>query len=210
MDLVLIHGMGRTSVSMMLLRRRLRQAGHNPILFGYYPTVEGLQRATARLVKLIDRQVGNRHYALVGHSLGTVIIRTALGHLGKRPPSVCFFLAPPMVACKAAKFFSRLWLYKLLTGEMGRLLAVDAFMSNLPMPPVPTRIYAGVGGLRSSWLPFGMEANDFILSVSEATGRFEAEALKVPSSHTYIMNSRLVFEDMEKILETISGTAFQH
>ena len=210
MDLILIHGMGRTSVSMMLLRRRLRQAGHNPILFGYYPTVEGLQRATTRLVKLIDRQVGARHYALVGHSLGTVIIRTALVHLENRPPSACFFLAPPMVACKAAKFFSRIWLYKLLTGEMGRLLAVDAFMSSLPMPPVPTRIYAGVGGLRSSWLPFGMEANDFILSVSEATGRFEADALKVPSSHTYIMNSRLVFEDMEKILETISGTAFQH
>lgn len=210
MDLVLIHGMGTTPVSMMLLRRRLRQAGHNPILFGYYPTLEGLSHATARLVKLIDRQVDTRHYALVGHSLGTVIIRTALGHLEHRAPSACFFLAPPMVACKAAKFFSRIWLYKLLTGEMGQLLAVDAFMSNLPMPQVPTRIYAGVGGLRRSWLPFGTEANDFILSVSEATGRFEAEALKIPSSHTYIMNSKLVFNDMAKTLEMIAGTTHQH
>jgi hypothetical protein len=93
---------------------------------------------------------------------------------------------------------------------MGQLLAIDAFMSNLPMPQVPTRIYAGVGGLRHSRLPFGMEANDFILSVSEATGRFEAEALKVPSSHTYIMNSKLVFNDMAKTLETIAGTTHQH
>lgn len=90
MDLVLIHGMGRTPVSMMLLCRRLRQAGHNPILFGYYPTFEGLQHAIARLVKLIDRQVDTRHYALVGHSLGTVIIRSALGHLENRSPSACF------------------------------------------------------------------------------------------------------------------------
>ncbi len=204
MDLVLIHGMGRTPVSMMLLRRRLRRAGHNPVLFGYYPTFEGLQRATTRLVRLIDRQLDTRHYALVGHSLGTVLIRTALGHLENRMPAACFFLAPPMVACKAARFFSRTWPYRLLTGEMGQLLAADAFMSNLPMPPVPTRIYAGVGGPRSSWLPFGMEANDFILSLSEATGRFEAEALKVPCSHTYIMHSKLVFNDMAKTLDAIA------
>lgn len=210
MDLVLIHGMGTTPVSMMLLRRRLRQAGHNPVLFGYYPTFEGLQSAVTRLVSLIDRRVDTRHYALVGHSLGTVIIRAALDPLKNRTPSACFFLAPPMVACKAAKFFSRIWLYKLLTGEMGQLLAVDAFMSQLPMPAVPTRVYAGVGGLRNAWLPFGMEANDFILSVSEATNGFEAEALEVPSSHTYIMNSRLVFDDIATTLEGIARTARPH
>lgn len=210
MDLVLIHGMGRTPVSMMLLRRRLRRAGHNPILFGYYPAFEGLQHATARLVKLIERHVDTRCYALVGHSLGTVIIRAALAHLENQAPSACFFLAPPMVAGKAAKFFSRIWLYKLLTGEMGQLLATDAFMSTLPMPSVPTRIYAGVAGLRRAWLPFGMEANDFILSVSEATSRFEAEVLKVPSSHTYIMHSKLVFNDMAKILDTVAGVPPPH
>jgi hypothetical protein len=37
MDLVLIHGMGRTSLSMLRLRRRLRRAGHNPMLFGLPP-----------------------------------------------------------------------------------------------------------------------------------------------------------------------------
>lgn len=210
MDLVLIHGMGRTPVSMMLLRRRLRRAGHNPILFGYYPTLEGLRSATARLLKLIDQRVDSEQYALVGHSLGTVVIRTALGRLENRMPSACFFLAPPMVACKAAKFFSRVWLYKLLTGEMGQLPAVDAFMSQLPMPSVCTRIYAGVGGLRGAWLPFGLEANDFILSVSEATGGFEAEALKIPSSHTYIMNSKLVFDDIARTLGALAGKERPH
>jgi len=195
---------------MMLLRRRLRQAGHNPVLFGYYPTFEGLQSAIDRLANLIDRRINTGHYALVGHSLGTVIIRAAFGYLENRAPSACFYLAPPMVACRAARFFSRIWLYKLLTGEMGQLLAVDAYMSQLPMPPVPTRIYAGVGGLRRTWLPFGMEANDFILSVSEATRGFEAEALKVPSSHTYIMNSKMVFDDIARTLEEIVRTAHPH
>jgi len=203
MDLVLIHGMGRTPLSMMRLCRRLQRAGHHPILFGYSPTFESLQGAAARLVKLIERRVDTRHYALVGHSLGTVIIRTALGRLKNRAPCACFFLAPPMLACRAARFFSHLWPYKLLTGEMGRLLADESFMLQLPMPPVPTRIYAGVGGPRAAWLPFGMEANDGILSISEATGRFEAAAVKVPSMHTFIMNSKSVYDDMIEFIETL-------
>jgi pimeloyl-ACP methyl ester carboxylesterase len=205
MDVVLIHGMGRTPLSMMRLRRRLRRAGHNPVLFNYSPTFETLQGATGRLVKLIDHRVdAAQQYALVGHSLGTVLIRSALGRLEDRMPTACFFLAPPMVACKAARYFSRFWLYKILTGEMGRLLAVDAFMRGLPLPPTFVRIYAGIAGPRASWLPFGMEANDGILSVSEASGDCGATTVKVPALHTFIMNSAPVFDDMIQALATRS------
>ena len=187
---------------MLRLRRRLRRAGHHPILFGYSPTFETLQGATARLVKLIERRVDTTHYALVGHSLGTVIIRSALGQLDDRGPSACVFLAPPMRACKAARFFSRFWPYQWMMGEMGQLLAQDAFMQGLPMPAVPTRIYAGVGGPRADWLPFGREANDGILSLSEASGGYAAQAVEVPCLHTFIMNSTQVGEDMIRFLET--------
>jgi pimeloyl-ACP methyl ester carboxylesterase len=200
MDVVLIHGMGRTPLSMLRLRHRLRRAGHRAILFGYSPTFETLEGASARLVKRIERRVGG-DYALVGHSLGSVIIRNALGRLRERPPAACCFLAPPMVACKAARFFSRFWLYRGVMGEMGQLLADDAFMSRLPLPAVPTRIYAGTGGPRASWLPFGLAANDGILSVAEATGRFDGEVVEVPSIHTFIMHSKTVAADIVGLLD---------
>jgi len=206
MDVILIHGMGRTPVSMLRLRRHLRHAGHHPMLFGYSPTFETLQGATRRLVRLIERRVGTAPCALVGHSLGTVIIRTALGQLENRMPTACFFLSPPMVACRAAKYFSRFWLYKLLTGEMGQLLASDAFMRGLPMAPTFTRIYAGTGGPRTRWLPFGMEANDLILSVSEATDRFKSLTVEVPVLHTFIMHSPQVYDDIVRSLETFEQT----
>jgi pimeloyl-ACP methyl ester carboxylesterase len=206
MDVILIHGMGRTPVSMLRLRRHLRHAGHHPILFGYSPTFESLQGATGRLVRLIERRVDTAPYALVGHSLGTVLIRTALGQLENRMPAACFFLSPPMVACKAAKFFSRFWLYKVLAGEMGQLLANDAFMQRLPMPPVFTRIYVGTGGPRTRWLPFGMEANDLILSVTEATGGFKALSFEIPALHTFIMHSPQVYDDIIRSLATLVDT----
>lgn len=203
MDVILIHGMGRTPVSMLRLHRHLRHAGHRPMLFGYSPTFETLQAATGRLVRLIERRVGTAPYALVGHSLGSVIIRSALGQLANRIPAACYFLSPPMVACRAAKFFSRFWLYKLLTGEMGQLLANDAFMQRLPMPPVFTRIYVGTGGPRRRWFPFGMEANDLILSVAEATGGFKALTVEVPALHTFIMHAPQVYDDIIRSLEAI-------
>lgn len=207
MDVILIHGMGRTPVSMLRLRRHLRRAGHHPMLFGYSPTFETLQGATGRLVRLIGRRANTAPYALVGHSLGSVIIRSALGQLENRLPAACFFLSPPMMACRAAKTFSRFGLYKVLTGEMGQLLANDAFMQRLPMPPVFTRIYVGTGGPRKRWLPFGMEANDLILSVAEATGGFKALTVEVPAQHTFIMHSHQVCDDIIRSLETIEQTA---
>ncbi len=205
--MVLIHGMGRTPLSMMRMRRRLQRAGHKPILFGYSPTFETLQGATARLVRLIERRADTAHYALVGHSLGTVLIRSALARLQGRLPAACFFLAPPMVACKAATFFSRFWLYKTMTGEMGRLLAAEAFMRGLPLPPTLMRIYAGTGGPRTSWLPFGMEENDGILGVSEASGDCAALTLRVPAIHTFIMNSAPVVDDIISALAALAPQA---
>ncbi len=203
MHLILVHGMGRTPLSMWRLQRRLRRAGHHPILFGYSPTFETLQAVSARLTRLIERRIGTRDYALVGHSLGTVIIRQVLGKSDNAQPRACFFLAPPVLACKAARFFSRFAPYRLLTGDMGQLLANDAFMRQLPMPAVPTRIYAGVGGPRANWLPFGLEANDGILGVHEATGDLEAAIVRVPSIHTFIMNSPRVVDDIVRTLEQL-------
>ena len=204
MEIILLHGMGRTPLSMLRLRQRLRRAGHPAILFGYSPTFETLQGASGRLAGLIERRVGSAPYALIGHSLGTVIIRATLARLEGRMPMACFFLAPPMVACKAARFFSRFWLYTGMMGEMGRLLAAEGFMRGLPLPPGRLRIYAGTAGPRAAWLPFGMEENDGILSVAEATGHCAAASVRVPALHTFIMNSAPVVDD---ITRTLAGLA---
>lgn len=201
MHVVLIHGMGRTPLSMLRLRRRLGRAGHVPHLFAYAPTFETLAGASARLARLIERRIGGERYALAGHSLGAVLIRATLGRL-KTPPAACFFLAPPMVACRAARYFSRFRLYRWLTGEMGSLLADEAFMRDLPVPPGVLRIYAGTRGPRAAWLPFGMAENDGILSVAEASGDCAASVMPVRALHTFIMHAQPVYDD---ILATLAG-----
>lgn len=202
MKIFLIHGMGRSPLSMIFLQYRLAKLGHQPKLFGYSPTFESLDRVTDRLVDVIDREVASRPYALLGHSLGSVIIRNATPHLNDQQPSVCFFLAPPMVACTGAKMFSTFLPYQLVNGEMGQLLAQDDFMEQLPMPD-NTKIYAGTVGPRIPWYPIGNAPNDFILSVEEATGVYSDIATTVHATHTFIMNSDEVLDDIVQTLEEI-------
>lgn len=203
MKLVLIHGMGRTPLSMLLLHHRLKRLGYDPHLFGYSPTFESLDRVADRLYKLIYQKIHPQPYALIGHSLGSVIIRYAASKLNDFPPVACFFLAPPMVACRAAKFFTRFWPCRIATGEMGQLLAQEQFMAQLVMPN-NAKIYAGTRGPRATWLPFGNEYNDCVLTLDEATGPFAGDVVKVPAPHPLIMNSTMVAKDIGTSLAELS------
>lgn len=186
--------MGRTPASQILLAARLRRAGIATHLFGYSAR-SSFESTVARLVSRAQFVSSGRPYVLVGHSLGCVLIRAALPALSAHPPSACFFLAPPSRACRAARHFSRQRVFRLLTGEAGQLLASEAFMSSLPVPGVPTRIYAGTAGPRGPLSPFGNELNDGILSVSE-TEIPGIASVPVPALHTFIMNARIVADDI--------------
>ena len=78
---VLLHGMGRSWISMALLGLRLRRSGYETHLFGYSPRRESLDELSQRLKALIDNEVKASAYNLIGHSLGNIIVRnTAAGN----------------------------------------------------------------------------------------------------------------------------------
>ena len=199
MEVILIHGMGRSRLCFALLARRLRAAGHQVRYVDYVAALDTLAAARGRLIRRVRARSAGVPYALVGHSLGSVIIRSALSGLADDPPAACCFLAAPIRACRAARFFSRFRVYRLATGEMGTLLADDRFMDRLPMPP-RVRVYAGTGGPRRHWLPFGTEVNDGVLLLSEASAAGDAEMREVPNMHTLIMHSRAIADDMLALL----------
>jgi hypothetical protein len=202
MRAILIHGMGRTPMAMSILAMRLRAAGFRPMLFGYSAAFEGWEGCVKRLESFIERRVGTDRFIIVGHSLGTVLTRAALPGL-TRKPLACFFLAPPTRACRAARKLAPRRLYRLFTGEMGQLLASREFMNSLPLPDVPTKIYAGTGGPTGRYSPFGEEPNDGVLAVGE-TVLPSVPLQTVPSIHTFVMNAKTVARDIVKITTSLS------
>ena len=95
MHVLLIHGLGRTPLSLLLLRQRLRLRGHSPRTFGYAAWWEPFDQITRRFAAWVQRQSRVQPYALVGHSLGNIIIRAAWPQLVAHPPEHVVMLAPP-------------------------------------------------------------------------------------------------------------------
>jgi hypothetical protein len=204
MHTIIIHGMGRTPLSMCLLAYRLRTAGIKTSLFAYTVTFERWERCTQRLREFIEKKVGEEDFIVVAHSLGTVLTRAVLPSLSRKP-AACFFLAPPTHACDAAcRLAPRHW-YRLLAGEMGQLLANREFMSSLPAPEMPTKIYVGDAGLTGRYSPFGGEPNDGVLMVKESLLP-GIPAQIVPSLHTFIMNNKVIAID---IVDTIKNSPYK-
>jgi alpha-beta hydrolase superfamily lysophospholipase len=196
MHAIIIHGMGRTPLSMCLLAYRLRKTGIKTSLFAYSATFEGLDGCTQRLRNFIARKVGDGDFIVVTHSLGSVLIRAVLPAM-YRKPNACFLLAPPTQACDAARRLASRYWYRILAGEIGQLLADQKFMSSLPIPEMPTKIYAGNAGLTGRYSPFGDEPNDGVLMVKE-TLLPGIPVQIVPSFHTFIMNNKAIAKDIAK------------
>ena len=202
MHAILIHGMGRTPLAMSILAARLRAADIRPHLFGYSVTFEQWDVCIQRLEHFITKRVKTNPYIIVGHSLGSILTRAVLPGL-IHPPVACFFLGSPTRVCKAANNFAHYRLAKLLIGEIGQRLADKQFMESLPLTGVPTKIYAGTGGPRGRYSPFGEELNDGVLTVKE-TLLPSVPVQTVPALHTFIMNSKVVSQDIVRIAKSSS------
>lgn len=214
MRVFVIHGMGRTPVSMWLLARRLKAVGYEPSLFGYAVTLTDLEAIKRRFVERVhkvlaadvevsdvkasgtagddrpERSTAVR-YAVIGHSLGNLVARLASPEL---PAGFCRFamLAPPNRSPVVAHSLKDNPLFKAFTRDAGRRLVDECYFATLPVPQVPSLIIAGTGGPRTSWLPFAGRPNDAILRVEE-TRLKGVPMIEVPGVHTFLMNRADVF-----------------
>ncbi len=191
---ILVHGMGRTPLSMRLLAKRLNGRGIETHRFWYIAAFESFEGCRERLRGYIKSHCGDEEYVVIGHSLGSVLLRSAIPELQNKPRK-CFFLAPPTKACRAARFMGATIFYRLFSGKMGQLLRDEKFMASLPVTNIPTTVYSGTAGPKGEWLPHKNEPNDGILSESE-TELAGSRRVSVNALHSFIMNVQEVASDI--------------
>ena len=208
LQVLLVHGMARTPLSLQPLARALRRSGHVVYLTGYVAAFEGIDRLVARVYdRLLRLARTDEPYAAVGHSLGALLLRMALAQSPPLPrlPRHLVMLGPPNQVPRLARRLHRLWPYRWVNGEAGQRLADPAFMATVPRPTVPYTIIAGTGGRRGRLSLFGGEPNDGTVTVSETQCAATDAVIEVPVRHTFMMNDRRVRRVIEDVLNRVAA-----
>ena len=189
MNVLLVHGLGRTPMSMFGLAAALRSAGHRTGFFAYAPAFEGLPGIRRRLVQRLQRLARNATpVGLVGHSLGGLLLRMALAEAPGLAVQRLVMLATPNRPPRMAAYFWQWSPFRLLSRDCGRFLASPFAISALPVPTVPYTLIAGTAGPRHPRLPFSDEPNDGIVGVSEVPIVDTDAPILLPAWHSFIMD----------------------
>lgn len=181
MDILLVHGLGRTVYSMKSLGRYLERQGHQVHYFGYAAFAESYERIVMRLRTRLHKISGDslRPYAIVAHSLGGILSRSALATKAEAAtsvanvppkilaPKVLVMLGPPNQSPRAARWAWRVPPFQWFARDCGHKLATPAFYAQLPLPHYPYRIIAGTFGWTGFGSPFGMAINDGLVALEE-------------------------------------------
>jgi alpha-beta hydrolase superfamily lysophospholipase len=189
MRVILIHGMGRTPRSMMLLGMRLKHAGFEVSSFGYDVRKTPLHEIADQFAMFVRRHAEHAEpFSVVTHSLGGVITRMASPVLPGLSRIV--MLAPPNASPRLASLVQRHASapYRFLFRDAGQQLLDASFYARLPIPSAKTLVIAGDSGPR---VHFAGAPNDAVVAVDET--RLEgAEHHVMHTIHTLSMNDREV------------------
>ncbi len=201
MRVLLIHGMGRTPLSLLGLAASLRRAGHAPSLAGYVSWAQGFDDVVRRVeLRLTQWEREAVPYACVGHSLGGLVLRAALGAQPIRFARHLLLLGTPSRTPRLAlRFGQQVW-YRRFNGGSGQRLTDPDFFAQLPLPAVPCTVVAGTRGNPLTNRLFPNAPNDGIVAVDETILPEPTRQIMVPVGHTFMMNDARVRHEIHRAL----------
>jgi hypothetical protein len=187
---VLIHGLNRTSLSMLALEMAARRHGYATLRWDYasrcHAIAEHADRLETELGARLRAYDGRVHF--VTHSLGGIILRawlqqSTLSNLGR-----VVMLAPPNRGSEVADVFQRLGLARLLGGvpceELGT--SNESMPNRLPRVDFEVGIVAGgrsSNPLFSHWIG---APNDGKVAIDRTRVEGMSDFVVVPHGHTFL------------------------
>ncbi len=226
---LLLHGLMRSSSCMDPIEKELSRVDSDfmklhpedsskrtAISYSYASTRDPISAHSAALMELVENLPGQPKISVVGHSMGNIVFRHALGGWQRNgdPKNVLtrlnrvVMLGPPNQGSSFATKLSRLGLFETITGNSGMQLGPtwDDFRSGLGTPPCPFAIVAGDISKSPIQNPLLNGPSDGVVTLEEAALDGMSEIASVPVLHSFLMSDASV---VKATVSFLSGTGLK-
>jgi triacylglycerol esterase/lipase EstA (alpha/beta hydrolase family) len=176
---ILIHGMGRTSLSMLSPALFLRNKGFTVFLYGYTSTRHTIRTHAEKLLDFLEKIVKDDFIRIhfVTHSLGGIVARLALANFTNPKIGRMVMTAPPNQGSVTANAVAKIPFASKLLKPLDELMnGKNAFVKTVPVPEMEIGVIAG--------------SMDGKVKVEESHLENEKAHLTVDSHHSFIMNRK--------------------
>lgn len=208
---ILLHGLGRTSWSMVKMGRVLRQQGYSVWNEGY----DSKNQTVEESAKVIDaaleycRAEGKSEIYFVTHSLGGILVRYYFQDKIEPAVKAVVMLAPPNHGSEVSDAYSdQLW-FQWTVGVAGQQMvsAPDSLPNTLQPISLPIGVIAGTVSSDPWFNHLFSGPHDGKVSVVSAKLAEMKDFITVEAGHTFIMNSN---EVIDQVLYFFENQEFKH
>lgn len=203
--IVLLHGLGRSSVSMKGVEWRLEEEGFSVVNLSYpwaKQTIEQLARLAVGNGLDGCRELQQSPVGFVTHSLGGILLRqyleeTAIDHLGR-----VVMLAPPNQGSIMADHLLANELVEPLLPEPAHQLGTGAESIPLQLGPVDFELGVIAGNNTRAWVSPGLEdvPNDGTVAVDETRVDGMRDFIVLDVDHSFLMWRSAVLDQVVRFL----------
>ncbi len=206
-EVILLHGLCRTSRSMAKMERTLTEAGYKVQNVNYPSRTASIQQlADDAIGKAVgdSRREGVTRINFVTHSLGGILVRSYLSRHSIPSLGRVVMLAPPNQGSEVVDKLSWLFLFKRINGPAGVELGTDknSVPNKLGPATYPVGIIAGdrsINWINSLLIP---GRDDGKVSVERTKLAGMNDHIVIHTAHPFIMRNRKVIRQTIQFLHT--------
>lgn len=202
---ILLHGLGRTSKSMLYMQEKLTEAGYSVYNYGYASRKSEIDSLVIDLQKYLktccSQQKSDLHF--VGHSLGAILVRAYIAQ--KRPKNLgrVVMLSPPNKGSETIDLLKDYSLFRKIFGPASMQLGTDpeSFPNSLGPADFELGIITGDRTIDpiSSWIIPGKDDGKVAVENTKLEGM--ADFIVIHVSHAFIMKNKMVADEVIHFLQ---------